>query len=104
MVHEDPVGPGQGPQEAGDDAAELVPAAMGADVRVALDAIRRLRPLLDEWERAQVHRARDAGWNWADIAKELGRHRQAVHREYGPRRSKDNSAAPPGDGAEAPAT
>ena len=93
MVHEGQVGPGQGSPAAGDDPAALVPAVMGSDVRVALDAIRHLRPLLDEWERTQVLRARDAGWNWADIAKELGRHRQAVHREYGPRKPKDGQAA-----------
>lgn len=68
------------------DPTELVGAAMGADAGQGLDAIRQLRPLLDVWERDQVLRARDAGWNWAEIAKRLGRHRQAVHREYANRR------------------
>jgi transcriptional regulator with GAF, ATPase, and Fis domain len=68
------------------DPVELVGAAMAADAGRGLDAIRQLRPLLDAWERDQVQRARDEGWNWAEIAKRLGRHRQAVHREYANRR------------------
>ena len=64
------------------DPVELVREATGSEAVRALEAIRELRPLIDKWERDQVHRARDAGWNWAEIAKRLGRHRQAVHREY----------------------
>ena len=70
------------------DPIELVRAATGSEAGAALEAIRQLRPLLDTWEREQVERARQAGWNWAEIAKRLGRHRQAVHREYATRRSE----------------
>jgi transcriptional regulator with GAF, ATPase, and Fis domain len=71
------------------DPLQLVRQATGSEAGTALEAIRQLRPLLDEWERQQVERARSAGWNWAEIAKRLGRHRQAVHREYAaPRRPK----------------
>ena len=79
----------QGPGGRPLDPVELVRDATGPEAGRALEAIRELRPLIDEWERDQVHRARDAGWNWAEIAKRLGRHRQAVHREYANRRPKD---------------
>lgn len=68
------------------DAGELVRLAAGDDPGQALEAIRELRPLIDGWERQQVEKARAAGWNWAHIARLLGRHRQAVHREYAPKR------------------
>jgi hypothetical protein len=64
------------------DAVGLIQAAAGPDPDEGLAAVARLRPLLDRWEEAQVARAREAGWNWAEIAKRLGRHRQAVHREF----------------------
>lgn len=67
------------------DAEGLVRAAMGGDPALGLEAVARLRPLVDALEDFQVARARDAGWNWAEIAKKLGRHRQAVHREYAAR-------------------
>ena len=47
-----------------------------------LAAVRRLRDLLDSWERAQVAAARGEGWNWSEIARVLGRSRQAVHAKY----------------------
>lgn len=77
------------PQE---EALELVRAALGEAPEAGLTAVARLRPLLDEWEDRQVELARVEGWNWAEIAKRLGRHRQAVHREYA-RRSREEPAA-----------
>ncbi|HET6810338.1 MAG TPA: helix-turn-helix domain-containing protein [Acidimicrobiales bacterium] len=86
------VEPGSGDEAtaagAAPDPLALVRQATGSDAGTGLEAIRQLRPLLDEWERQQVERARAAGWNWAEIAKRLGRHRQAVHREYATRRPK----------------
>jgi hypothetical protein len=70
------------------DPLQLVRQAAGSEAGTGLEAIRQLRPLLDEWERHQVEQARAAGWNWAEIAKRLGRHRQAVHREYATRRPR----------------
>ena len=64
------------------DPTELVLLAAGGNPDKGLPAVAELRRLVDEWERAQVDRARDAGWNWAEIARLLGRHRQSVHREY----------------------
>ena len=75
-----------------EEATDLVRAALGSDPEIGLTAIAQLRPLLDKWEDHQVDLARDMGWNWAEIAKSLGRHRQAVHREYA-RRNRDEPAA-----------
>jgi ActR/RegA family two-component response regulator len=74
------------------EALELVQAALAEDPAAGLEAVARLRPLLDTWEDLQVEQARSGGWNWAEIAKRLGRHRQAVHREYA-RRNRDEPAA-----------
>ncbi|HZT65614.1 MAG TPA: hypothetical protein VFA11_07475 [Acidimicrobiales bacterium] len=67
------------------DPAGLVRAAAGDGPDRGLEAVKHLRKLVDDWEEEQVRRARLAGWSWADIAARLGRHRQAVHREYASR-------------------
>ena len=63
-------------------AAELVTQAAAGPPDKGLAAVAKLRKLVDEWEAAQVRKAREAGWSWAEIARVLDRHRQAVHREY----------------------
>ena len=75
-----------------EEALELVRAALGDDPEAGLAAVAKLRPLMDAWEDHQVEQARTVGWNWAEIAKRLGRHRQAVHREYA-RRTRDEPTA-----------
>ncbi len=47
-----------------------------------LPAVKQLRALVDQWEEAQVRAARERGFRWAEIGRLLGRHRQAVHREF----------------------
>jgi len=75
--------PGEGPiEDRLREPLELVRAALDSDPGAGLEAVARLRPMVDAWEDRQVEQARDQGWNWAEIAKRLGRHRQAVHREY----------------------
>jgi len=64
------------------DPMTLVQQAVASDPELGLGAVRVLRGLVDRWEETQVRNARQRGWNWAEIAKVLGRHRQAVHREY----------------------
>lgn len=64
------------------DPRSLVTCALEGPPDMGLAAVARLRSLVDDWERSQVERARALGWNWAEIARILGRHRQAVHREY----------------------
>lgn len=63
--------------------AELTTAAADADPRTGLRAVRALRRLVEQLERTQVQRAREAGWSWADIAEVLGVSRQAVHKKHG---------------------
>jgi hypothetical protein len=65
-----------------DEASNLARYAASGPPEHALVAIRRLRRLLDDCEPAQVAAARAAGWNWGEIARVLGRSRQAVHRRY----------------------
>jgi hypothetical protein len=57
-------------------AAEAIP-------DLGLPAVRRLRGALDGWERGQVLAARSRGWHWSEIARVLGRSRQAVQQRYG---------------------
>jgi IS30 family transposase len=65
-----------------EEAGNLAAYAVAGPPEHALPAIRRLRRLLDECEPVQVAAARAAGWNWGEIARTLGRSRQAVHRRY----------------------
>lgn len=64
------------------EAGNLAAYAVAGPPDHALPAIRQLRRVLDECEPAQVAAARAAGWNWGEIARTLGRSRQAVHRRY----------------------
>jgi hypothetical protein len=61
----------------------LTRAAGDPDVAVGLRAVSALRRLVEVVERAQVARARQAGWSWQQIADQLGVSRQAVHKKYG---------------------
>jgi hypothetical protein len=67
------------------EATTLASAASDADPRVGLRAVVGLRKLVDQLERAQVRRARESGWSWAQIAVELGVTRQAAYKKHGRR-------------------
>jgi len=67
------------------DSPDLAQAAADADPRTGLRAVRALGRLLEHLERAQVHRARELGWSWQEIADVLGVSRQAVHKKHGRR-------------------
>jgi hypothetical protein len=56
------------------------------DPAAGLRAVAALRRLLDQVERAQVDAARERGWLWQDIARELGVTKQAVHAKHSARR------------------
>ncbi|WP_329251905.1 helix-turn-helix domain-containing protein [Actinoallomurus sp. NBC_01490] len=62
--------------------AELDRAAHGSDPDVALQAVARLRRLVEQLETEQVVAARRAGWSWQDIAARLGVTKQTVHRKH----------------------
>lgn len=57
---------------------ELIRRAQSMDIRVALEAIRELHELADEWEDSAVKRARKDGLTWAEIASLLGRVKSSV--------------------------
>jgi hypothetical protein len=60
-------------------------AASDSDPSVGLRAVVGLRKLVDQLERAQVQRARELGWSWAQIAHELSVSRQAAYKKHGRR-------------------
>jgi DNA-directed RNA polymerase specialized sigma24 family protein len=69
---------------------DLANSAADADPHTGLRAVRALRRLLEHLEETQVHRARELGWSWQEIAEVLGVSRQAVHKKHGhPRRSHE---------------
>ncbi len=65
------------------DGTALAVAANNADPGVGLGAVVGLRKLVDQLERAQVRRARELGWSWAEIARELSVSRQAAYKKHG---------------------
>ena len=67
------------------EAVGLAAAAGDQDPRVGLRAAAGLRKLVDQLEDAQVRRARELGWSWADVARELGVTRQAAYKKHGRR-------------------
>ena len=67
------------------EAVELAVAAGDQDPRVGLRAAAGLRKLVDQLEDAQVRRARELGWSWADVARELSVTRQAAYKKHGRR-------------------
>lgn len=52
----------------------------------ALQQVAELRARLGAEEAVHVHRARNAGLSWAEIAEALGVSRQAVHKKHRGRR------------------
>jgi DNA-binding NarL/FixJ family response regulator len=64
------------------DARELAESTTSRDPRVGLQAVASLRLLLESLEELQVENARQQGWSWQQIARELGVTRQAVHQKY----------------------
>ena len=67
------------------DAPRLAGHLGSKDPAVGLRAVAALRSLLEQIERLQVDSARDQGWSWADIARQLGVSRQSVHEKHASR-------------------
>ena len=63
-------------------AADLDRAVNGSDPDAALQAVARLRRLLEQLEAEHVAAARRAGRSWQEIAARLGVTKQTVHRKY----------------------
>jgi hypothetical protein len=68
------------------EATKLAAAAGSRDPAVGLRSVAALRRLLERLEALQVENARDQGWSWQDIARELQVSRQAVHKKHSHRR------------------
>lgn len=64
---------------------ELTEAVSSDDPATGLSAVRSLRELAERLEALHVHRARELGWSWQQIADALGVTRQAVHKKHGRR-------------------
>ena len=76
------------------DPHSITDRALAEDPAQGLRAVRALRALSDRLEFLQVHRARDLGWTWEQIAHALGVTRQAVHNRYGRERPRPESPQP----------
>jgi len=64
------------------EATKLAAQASSQDPRVGLRAVGALRRLLERLEALQVDNAREHGWSWQDIARELQVSKQAVHKKH----------------------
>jgi hypothetical protein len=63
--------------------SEVVAQTGSEDPEIGLRGVASLRALLEAVEELQVHRARQLGWSWQQIAALLGVSKQAVHQKYG---------------------
>jgi len=66
-----------------EETTEVVTQAASDDPQIGLRGVASLRALLEAVEELQVHRARELGWSWRQIAELLGVSKQAVHQKYG---------------------
>jgi DNA-directed RNA polymerase specialized sigma24 family protein len=71
------------------DATELAQAASGPDARAGLRAALALRRLAETLEAVQVANARGQGWSWQEIADALEVSKQAVHKKYAGRPTRE---------------
>lgn len=63
-------------------ARHLIDSGASPDPAVGLRAVTALRRLVEQLEELQVRNARDRGWSWADIARQMGVSKQTVHRKH----------------------
>jgi hypothetical protein len=68
------------------EATKIASQASSSDPRVGLRAVAALRRLVETLETLQVKNARDRGWTWQEIARELKVTKQAVHKKHAARR------------------
>ena len=65
------------------ETSDVVAQTASDDPQVGLRGVASLRALVEAVEELQVHRARELGWSWQQIAVLLGVSKQAVHQKYG---------------------
>jgi ribosome-binding protein aMBF1 (putative translation factor) len=68
------------------EATKVASRASSSDPLVGLRAVAALRRLVEQLEALQVENARNRGWSWQDIARELDVSKQAVHKKHAGRR------------------
>jgi ribosome-binding protein aMBF1 (putative translation factor) len=69
----------------GMSSSQLVDSGISPDPAIVLRAVAALRGLVDQLEELQVRNAREHGWSWADIARQMGVSKQTVHRKHSKR-------------------
>ena len=84
---------GQGRLTTVKEAEALAGRLSSRDPAKGLQAVAALRRLLDHVEKLQVDAARDGGWLWQEIARELGVTKQAVHAKHAGRRRMEGKEA-----------
>jgi hypothetical protein len=68
------------------EATKIASQASSNDPEVGLRSVAALRRLVEQLEALQVRNARNLGWSWQSIARELRVSKQAVHKKYAGRR------------------
>jgi len=68
------------------EATKIASQASSSDPKVGLRGVAALRRLVERLETLQVKNARDLGWTWQEIARELKVTKQAVHKKHARRR------------------
>ncbi len=68
------------------EATKIAIQASSSDPKVGLRGVAALRRLVERLETLQVKNARDLGWTWQEIARELKVTKQAVHKKHARRR------------------
>jgi hypothetical protein len=68
------------------EATKIATQASSSDPKVGLRGVAALRRLVEQLEALQVRNARNLGWSWQSIARELTVSKQAVHKKHAGRR------------------
>jgi hypothetical protein len=68
------------------EATKIATQASSSDPSVGLRGVAALRRLVEQLEALQVRNARNLGWSWQSIARELAVSKQAVHKKHAGRR------------------
>jgi hypothetical protein len=68
------------------ETTKIASQASSSDPEVGLRSVAALRRLVEQLEALQVRNARNLGWSWQSIARELKVSKQAVHKKHAGRR------------------
>ena len=68
------------------ETTKIASQASSSDPEIGLRSVAALRRLVEQLEALQVRNARNLGWSWQSIARELKVSKQAVHKKHAGRR------------------